>query len=102
MGLRLISQTLLSCLPPFYAGMLSSFAYVNNLFYQSIDTSCLPQNLWLGCVNNFIDYKWCAASYLTAGDLPTVDSKLDLIQIIDKLMSFGSMVSPYLRCCAFQ
>ena len=47
-GLRLISESVLTGLTPFYSHMLRSYAFVNDLMYHTFDTSDLPQNLWGG------------------------------------------------------
>ncbi len=58
-GLWSVSESILKQLPPFYAGVVQSYAHVNNLYnlyYNSIDTHTLPQNLWCGKLFSHIDW----------------------------------------------
>ncbi len=101
-GLCSISEKVLLKLPPFYSGMLQSFAHVNNLFFQSVDVSELPHNLWFGQIHNYVDWNWYRAGLLTVGDLPTIHSKIDLSTVTSQLNEVGCVRSPFLLCCSFQ
>ncbi len=87
---------------PFYAGVIWSFALVNDLYYQEYDASSLPQNLWCGLVYSGINKHWCTAGYFTIGDLPFDEGRIDVNQVRSVLISIGFNQSPYLYCCAFQ
>ena len=101
-GLCSISEGLLVKLSPFYTNMLHSFAHVNNLVFQSVDVSDLPQNLWFGQVYNHIDWHWYWVGFLTVGDLPIVQGKIDLSEVTTRLCDIGCHTSPLLKCCSFQ
>ncbi len=101
-GLHTISDSILQKFPLFYANVLCSYAYTNNLYYQDIDDSSLPQNLWCGKAFAYIDYEWITAGFFTVADLPVLDGKIDVIAVTCKLQSIGCNRSPYLICCAFQ
>ncbi len=45
-GVRAVNENLLKSLPPFYACMICSFAFVNNLFYKVNPEAELPHNIW--------------------------------------------------------
>ena len=101
-GLQSVSKSILKQLPPFYTGIVRSYAHVNNLYYNSIDTHTLPQNLWCGKLFSHVDWDWIAVGYYTIADLLKSEGKIDVIAVKAKLQSVGYFHSPYLQCCAFQ
>ncbi len=101
-GICSISENVLQKLPPFYANIFWSFAYVNNLFYEQMDTSQLQQNLWFGCVYNSIDWDYYQAGYFMIGQLPNIDGMIDLSELTPQLKKTCCSGSPYLKVCAFQ
>ena len=101
-GICLISEKTLQELSPFYASIFQSFAYINNLFYEQVDTSQFQHNLWFGCVYNYIDWDWCKSGYFMIRQLPNVDRKIDLSELTSQLKKVNYTGSPYLKVCAFQ
>ncbi len=101
-GLHSISDKILEKVLPFYAQILSSYTYVNNLYYESMDTSDLPHNLWFGAACPTINYLWVHAGLCTVADLPIVNSKIDVIAVKHRLEAVGCFRSPYLQCYSFQ
>ena len=84
-GLHLVSEKILNQLPPFYAGMVRSYAYTNNLFYEAFDSSQLPQKLWCGKVYSYVDWDWVKAGFFTVSDLPLIGDKIDVIAVTTRL-----------------
>ena len=101
-GLHSVSEKILNLLPPFYAGVVQSYAYTNNLFYEAFDSSQLPQNLWCGKVYSYVDWDWVNAGFFTVSDLPLVGDKIDVIAVTTRLQNVGCVHLPYLLCCTFQ
>ncbi len=101
-GLHTISDSIFQKFPPFYTNVLCSYAHTNNLYYQTIDDSSLPQNLWYGKALAYIDYDWMTAGFFMVADLPVVNGKIGIIAVTCKLQSIRCTRSPYLLYCAFQ
>ena len=101
-GLCSVSEKILNQLPPFYAGVVCSYVYTNNLFYEAFNSSQLPQNLWCGKVYPYVDWDWVNAGFFTVSDLPLVGDKIDVIAVTTRLHNVGYAHLPYLLCCAFQ
>ncbi len=101
-GLWSVSKQILSQLPPFYAGVICSYAYVNDLYYKNYDTSELLHNLWCGVLFLYIDPDWVKADLFTVANLPLANGKIDVMAIKQSLLLVGCSCSLYLKCCAFQ
>ncbi len=101
-GMHSVSEKILNQLPPFYAGVVHSYVYTNNLYYEAFDSSNLPQNLWCGKVYPYVDHNWVNAEFFTVSDLPLDGDKIDVIAVTTRLYAVGCTHSPYLLCCAFQ
>ncbi len=99
-GLRCLSESEIQKLPPFYASILRSYIYVNNLFYESSKDKTLQINLWGTTGQAKIKCDWYAAGYFTIVDLPIQVGKLDFGVIADQLRA--SRGDTYLLCCKFQ
>ena len=89
-------------LPPFYAHVVRSYAYVNNIYYESVNGCSLPHNLWCGKLYSHVDKDWVATGLYTIANLPIIQGKIDVMAIMMKLHSVGCWRSPYLLCCTFQ
>ncbi len=98
-GVRAIREDLLTEIPFFYASILHSYAFVNNLFYEANGQASLPYNIWFSSVFPFCDKNWCLAGVNTICDLPLTNGKIDFPAIWDKV---GKSPNVWLRCCTLQ
>ena len=98
-GLWTINENLIQKLPPFYASMLHSYAYVNNLFYEEIKVLSLPYNIWFSPIFPFADSWWCLAGVNMVTNIPLKDGKVDVQWIMSVV---GNHPDTYLHCCTLQ
>ncbi len=101
-GLCSISDKILDKLQPFYATIICSYAYVNDLYYKSDPKIELPHNLWCGSLFPYIDQDWVAAGFYTVADLPVKGGRIDVIAVKQHMESVDYRQSPYFKCCALQ
>ena len=87
----------MSQLPPFYAHVIRSYAYVNNIYYESVDRCSLPHNLWCGKLYSHVDKDWVAAGLYTIADLPIVQGKINVKAVGDLLIYFVVPFKPILQ-----
>ncbi len=99
-GLCSLSESQISCLPPFYAAMFHFYVHVNNFFYKSAKFEKLPMNIWGTVKQSKIRYDWCNAGFFTLADLPLSDGKIDFHAILNWLGHGKS--DTYLMCCKIQ
>ncbi len=99
-GARVIWESDLSLLTPFYALIVHSYLTLNNLFYQKNASLPLPRNLWFIPEMHFKHEAWCSAGFQTVLDLPLIAGKINVDQV--KSVLGHEDCSWYLWCCTFQ
>ncbi len=82
-GLRAVTETDLVGLDNFYASMLHSYNFVNNLFYEwnKNKSSSLPVNLWGHPKSRHIHLPLALSGICTIGDLPLIHGKIDFSEV---------------------
>ena len=98
-GMRDVCESDLHTLPPFYAGMVRSFCWVNNLFYEKNPNLYLSHNLWATVGAPAVYLGWKRSNLLTLMDVPKINGKVDLQGITSKL---GPASDSYLIACRIQ
>ena len=91
----------LAGLMPFYAAMLHSYVFVNNLFYEANPALLLPQNIWFTKLFPFVDRKWYLVSVNSILDIPLDGAgKVDLTAL--SLLLDQKPCQVYFCCCQLQ
>ncbi len=91
----------LAGLTPFYAAMLCSYVFVNNLCYEANPVLLLPQNIWFTKLFPFIDRKWYLVSVNSILDIPLDGAgKVDLTALSSLLDQKPCQI--YFQSCQLQ
>ncbi len=101
-GLSFVSESTLSHLDPFYAGILYSYTNVNNVFYEWNKRNkevSLPTNLWGTIKSKKINRIFIDTGYFTSADLPWDDSKIDYRTIQQRIKTLYDR-NIFLNCYA--
>ena len=98
-GVCAIREDLLTRIPSFYASVLHSYAFVNNLFYEANGQASLPYNIWFSSIFPFCDKNWYLSGVNTICDLPLAYGKIDFPSVQDKV---GKSPNVWLQCCTLQ
>ncbi len=99
-GARLVRESYLTSLTPFYHSMVRSFAYVNNLFYQENKELSLPLNLWFIPGMPSVNKTWLSAGFCMVLDLPIESGKISITAVKSALFPADAHI--YHNCCQFQ
>ena len=98
-GVRAVNENLLKSLSPFYACMIHSFAFVNNLFYEANPEAELPHNIWFSNIFPFCDQEWYLAGVNTICDLLLTGAQIDYAGVEHMV---GRTPGLWLHCCTLQ
>ncbi len=96
-GMHSVSESLAAQIPQFYATIVCSYSYVNNLFYENaLNPVELPHNLWSNSVFSDVNALWCQVGFCTVPDLLVDDGKINVPAVTQALRQVGCFQSPYL------
>ncbi len=102
-GLRHVLESCLQEMDPFYAQILQSYTYLNNLFYSGNKSLDLPINLWGHPKLKNINYHFCHLDFYTLADLPlTSNNQINHIEIQNKFKENKIHYSSFLVCYHLQ
>ncbi len=99
-GLRIVTESSLQGMDPFYASMLRSYAFVNDLYYQKNKNPVLPVNLWGHPKSPHVNKTFATSGYCTVLDLPLLKGKIDF-KIIQEALPKGTS-SVFMMCYRLQ
>ncbi len=72
----------------FYSGIIHSYAFANNLYYEKHDGKGLPINIWYHPESPKINKTMANAGFNTLYDLPLTDgNKIDFRKVQNKIVS---------------
>ncbi len=101
-GLCYVLESALEGLDPFYSGMLHSYTYVNNLFYNANKKLDLPINLWGHPKSQSINIQMCHQEYFMVADLPVTSGIIDHKVVQNKFLQNKSHYCSFLVCYHLQ
>ena len=85
-GARLVQESYLTSLTPFYHSMVRSFVYVNNLFCWENKELSLPLNLWFITGMPSVNKTWLLAGFHMVLDLPIKSGKISITAVKSALL----------------
>ncbi len=99
-GLTFCKESLLQSIPPFYAGILKSFAYVNSLNVSG--NLGQQRNIWGTATYNSLHKPMIQCGFIEIADLPIVNGLLDHRNVQCTLQHNGYRDNVFLLCVALQ